>query len=113
MAQKTHSNIFRLGKNLEWKSKYFEKKPEELSAYNFKNLEIKTYIKHFLKENGLLVQDFKINFYKSNIKIYIPYYVTLNSSFLINQKKLNQHLKIKKKKFKTKKKYQYSLLPLK
>jgi hypothetical protein len=97
MAQKTNPNILRLGKSKEWKYKYFEKKSEEFSTYNFKNLELKTYIKNFLKKNGLLLQDLKINFYKSNITIYVPYYNTSKSSLLINQKKLNQNIKIKKK----------------
>lgn len=93
MAQKTHPNIFRLGKKTEWKFKYFEKRSEEYTKYNFKSLEIKTYIKQNLKKNGLLIQDLKINFYKSNVKIYIPYYLTFNSSFLISKKKINQKVK--------------------
>lgn len=100
MAQKTNPNILRLGKSKEWKYKYFEKKSEEFSSYNFKTLELKKYIKSFFKKNGLLIQDLKINFYKSNITIYAPYYNTSKSNSLINEKKLKKNIKIIKKKYK-------------
>jgi len=47
MGQKTNPNILRLGKTKEWKSKYIEKKSNELPSYAFNDLEIKKFIRKF------------------------------------------------------------------
>ena len=47
MGQKTNPNILRLGKTKDWKSKYLEKKPTELSTYIFKDIEIQKFIFKF------------------------------------------------------------------
>jgi hypothetical protein len=100
MGRRTNPNVFRLGKKLEWKYKYIEKKSEEFSIYNFKTLELKSAIKTFLKKNGLMLQNYKINFYKSTVKIYIPYYLLLKPNTKINEKK--SKIKLKKSRIKLK-----------
>lgn len=85
MGQKTNPNIFRLGKTKEWKSKYFEKKPTEFSVYTFKDLEIKNFIEKFFKDNGLLVDCCKLNYFDDKLDIFVSY--SLNNFFRNKNKK--------------------------
>ena len=80
----------------EWKSKYLEKKSQELAAYNLKNIEIKNFVKYFLKKNELILKDFKILFCKSAIKIFISFYTSKDSIPIINEINTNQGYKLKK-----------------
>jgi ribosomal protein S3 len=93
MGQRTNPNIFRLGKNKEWKSKYFEKKSPELARYAFKDSEIRKYIRKFLEDNGLIVHDCRLYYADSSLYVFVSYYLTRKSVLLIN--KLNRTRKIR------------------
>lgn len=99
MAQQTNPNIFRLGKTKEWKLQYFENPSKELPLSIFKNLEIKNFLKKFLKNNGLLLQNYKLYSSEKNLYIFISYYLTLNTIFLINKINKTQKIKLIKKKY--------------
>lgn len=83
MGQKVNPNIFRLGINKTWKTKFFEKKPQELSLYTFRDLEIKNYVERFLEKHGLILHDYKQHHSNSTLNLYISYFVT--SDFNLNQ----------------------------
>ena len=107
MGQKTNSNIFRLGiKKNEWNSRYFEKNKEEFTLYNYQNIQIQSYLKQFLSKNGLILQNTKFHFNSANLYIFISYYSTKKSFFLINKSVPNQFIKfnVKKRKKPTKRK---------
>jgi ribosomal protein S3 len=93
MGQRTNPNIFRLGKNKEWKSKYFEKKSPELARYAFKDSEIRKYIRKFLEDNGLIVHDCRLYYTDSSLYVFVSYYLAQKSVLLIN--KLNRTNKIR------------------
>lgn len=93
MGQKINPTIFRLGINKTWNTEYFESKKSELPLYTFKNLEIKEYIQKFLSNNGLLMHNYKIQYNKSLINIYISYFVPTDYKF----KSVNNFQKIQNK----------------
>jgi ribosomal protein S3 len=93
MGQRTNPNIFRLGKNKEWKSKYFEKKSPELARYAFKDSEIRKYIRKFLEDNGLIVHDCRLYYTESSLYVFVSYYLAQKSVLLI--KKSNRTNKIR------------------
>ena len=92
MGQKINPNIFRLGVNKTWKTKFFEKKNYELPIYIFKDLEIKSYIKRFLEIQGILVHDYKQHYSNSTLNLYISYFVL--SDFIIKQNNKNAELTV-------------------
>ena len=76
MGQKINPNILRLGISKTWKTKFFEKKNQELPLYTFKDLEIKNYIERFLEKHGLILHDHKQHYSNSTLNLYISYFVT-------------------------------------
>ena len=93
MGQKTNSNIFRLGtKNVEWISRYQETSYEESTFLISNDLEIRNYINRICEINGLIVDNCKIRYNKTNISIYLTYYVLENS---IDEFNTNQNENIK------------------
>ena len=99
MGQKTNSNIFRLGvKKNEWNTKYFEKSKEEFTLYSYQNVQIHSYLKRFLKKNGLTFQNCKLHFNGTNLYVFVSYYKTAKSFFLMNKSMPNQHIKFNNKK---------------
>lgn len=99
MGQKTNSNIFRIGyKNNGWDSKYLENNSEEISLYLHQDLEIKNFIVRFFKRYFLLVNYCKVLRTNNVLKIFISYYITLRSIFLINKINLRQRIIILRKK---------------
>lgn len=76
MGQKINPNIFRLGVNKTWKTKFFEKKSQELPLYIFKDLEIKSYIERFLEMRGIILHDYKQHYSNSTLNLYLSYFVT-------------------------------------
>jgi len=76
MGQKVNPNIFRLGVNKTWKTKFFEKKNQELPLYTFKDLEIKNYIERFLEKHGLILHDHKQHYSNSTLNLYVSYFIT-------------------------------------
>lgn len=108
MGQKTNPNIFRLGKTKNWNSKHFEKKSSETKIYTFKDLEIRKFINKFFKNNGLKIYNCKLHYSdEGTLNIFISYYLTLQSVFLISQISHSQKIKLNKQKnkFKLKKKH--------
>ena len=102
MGQKTNSNIFRLGvKKNQWNTKYFEKSKEESTLYTYQNVQIQSYLKQFFKKSGLILQNCKIHFNGTNLYIFISYFNTKKSFFLINKFSPNQFIKFKSKTPKT------------
>ena len=85
---------------VKWKHKYFEHKINESHAYILSSLEIKHYMKQFLKSNNLILHDYRINFSGSFLNVFISYY----SSIKYSQNKNNQqkYLRSKKKTYKPK-----------
>jgi ribosomal protein S3 len=76
MGQKVNPNILRLGVNKTWKTKFFEKKTQELPLYTFKDLEIKNYIERFLEKHGLILHDHRQHYSNSTLNLYVSYFVT-------------------------------------
>jgi len=76
MGQKVNPNIIRLGINKTWKTKFFEKKNQELPLYTFKDLEIKNYVERFLETQGLILHDHKQHYTNSTLNIYVSYFIT-------------------------------------
>lgn len=84
MGQKVNPNILRLGVNKTWKTKFFEKKNQELPLYTFKDLEIKSYIERFLEKHGLILHDHKQHYSNSTLNLYVSYFITSDSNFKKN-----------------------------
>ena len=76
MGQKVNPNILRLGINKTWKTKFFEKKRQELPLYTFKDIEIKEYIERYLFLKGILLHDYKQYYTNSTLNLYISYFVS-------------------------------------
>jgi len=105
MGQKVNPIIFRLGKTKHWKYQYFEKKLNETSVYSFKSLEIKKFVHKFFQDNGLIVQNCKLQYIDENsLHLYISYYLTLKSILFITKINKQQNIKLIKSRRKNKKK---------
>jgi len=99
MGQKVNPTIFRLGKTTNWKQKYFEKKSTESAIYSFQDQEIKKFIYKFFKDNGLIVQNCVLHYLNENsIHIYVSYYLTFKSTFLLTKINKQQNVKLIKSK---------------
>lgn len=97
MGQKINPKIFRLGiKKTQWDSRYFEKKKEETTFYNYQNIEIQTYLKQFLFLNGLMLQKTKLHFNATNLYLHVSYFSTKKAFILISKKTPNQNIKFKR-----------------
>ena len=80
MGQKTNSNIFRLGiKHTEWISKYQEINTEESTFIVNNDLEIRNYINRICEINNLIIDSCKIRYNRTNINIYLTYYILEHS----------------------------------
>jgi ribosomal protein S3 len=105
MGQKVNPIIFRLGKTTNWKQKYFEKRSTESAIYSFQDQEIKKFIDKFFKDNGLIVKNCVLHYLAENsIHIYISYYLTFKSTFLLTKINKQQNIKLIKSKKKIKRK---------
>lgn len=97
MGQKIDTkNIFQIGKNKKeyiWDLKNFEEKNES-NIFILKNLEIKKFIKKYLKDNGLTLYKYKIHFLESTIKIFISYLKLPKSQTIINSINTQQKLRL-------------------
>lgn len=82
MGQKVHPEIFKLSKTSGWKSKYIENKEKNLGLHARKDLEIRTFIKHFFTEIGLNTHRCKISYFNRQLNIQINY--TKNDKILVN-----------------------------
>lgn len=95
MGQKTNPNIFRLGVNKnEWNSKYYEKNKEESTLYTYQNIQIQSYLKQFLKNNGLIFHNCNLHFNGTNLYVFVSYYKTKKSLFLIDKSTPTQNIKL-------------------
>jgi ribosomal protein S3 len=94
MGQKTNQNILRLGKTKEWKSKYIEKKSNELSSYTFNDLEIQKFINKFFEKHGLAIDNCKISQSENLLHIFVSYFSLPKTKQLINQTSNQQKIKI-------------------
>lgn len=97
MGQKSNPNILRLGKTRDWNSNYSEKKSSEYSIYEFKNFEIKQFIKTFFSNEGLLVGDIKLNYSTDSINIKVLYFLSSKSNQTIGTLNMNQKLRLSRK----------------
>ena len=103
MGQKTNQNILRLGQTKEWKSKYIEKKSNELFGYTFNDLEIQKFIYKFFNENGLMVDNCKISQSENFLHIFVSYFILSKVKQFISQTNSQQKVKIALKKRKSNK----------
>jgi ribosomal protein S3 len=103
MGQKINPVIFRLNKTYETKSKYFEKKSTELALYNYKNIEIRDFIKNFFESQGLTIHDIKLCYFNNNLHIYISYFSSVKATSLITDNIKKQKIKIFTRKVKKRK----------
>jgi ribosomal protein S3 len=96
MRQKISPEIFRLEKfNNNWKSKYTENKREEMSAFFFKSLEIKNFVKRFSRLHGLAFHNCKSALSNTSLNLFISYYTTKHFTILINRKHTKNSVKNK------------------
>jgi len=101
MGQKTNSNLLRLNiRKNEWNSKYFEKNKEEFTVFNYQNIQIQHYLKEMFEKFGIILHDCKIQFNQNCLYIFVSYYVTKKSQFIINNSATSNKLKIKQQKLK-------------
>jgi hypothetical protein len=94
MGQKVNPEIFRLERlNNNWKSKYTENKKKETSAFFFKSLEIKNFIKRFSRFHGLAFHNCKLALSNTSLHLFVSYYTTKHSTIIINREstKNNDH----------------------
>ena len=103
MGQKTNQNILRLGQTKEWKSKYIEKKSNELFGYTFNYLEIQKFIYKFFEKNGLMVDNCKISQSENFLHIFVSYFILSKIKQFISQTNSQQKVKITLKKRKSNK----------
>jgi hypothetical protein len=104
MGQKTNAISFRINtKNPEWNSRYMEKNTEEYFFFIHLNLEIEKFLNYLFKLYGIILHNYKIYFTDTNLIIYISYFITLKTVFLINKIKKNQKFLLGKKKLRIKK----------
>lgn len=86
MGQKVSPEIFRIESlTSNWKSKYIENKPTELSTFFFKTLEIKNFVKRFLKFHGLVFHTCKIAISNNSLHLIFLYYATNSASIQIQK----------------------------
>lgn len=97
MGQKTNPNILRISNTNNWKSKYIEKKTNELYLYTTQDLEIKKFIYKFFQDNGLIVNNCKINYSHHTLNILICYKLSIDTKHLIQHINKTQNIKLKKK----------------
>jgi ribosomal protein S3 len=65
-----------------WKSKYFEKNINESHTYIFKSLEIKQYLQKILKDQGLTLHKYQLNFSNTSLNIFISLHQTEQALFI-------------------------------
>lgn len=118
MGQKVDARIFRLGIcKKTWEQKYIEKKNEDSSLYLYKTLEIRKYLFRIFELYKIKVHNCKILYSDNSIQIFISFYVTEKTIYIIDknlikyQKKISTRLlrRTKKsiKKYRSKKKQKY------
>jgi len=106
MGQKTNPNILRLAKTRTWNSQYFEKKSTETAVYAYKDLEIRQFIDKFFKDNGLLIHNCKLHYMnEDSLHIFVSYYLTTNSVFLVTNINKQQNIRLSKSTKLLKRKY--------
>ena len=100
MGQKTNPIILRVGKFLEWDSKYIEKKSLELPKQTLNDITIKSFLIKLLKDNGIRSEKLIVNQSENSLHIFINYYLSFNSAFEKNvaKKKVKFLPKERKKK---------------
>ena len=90
MGQKVNSNIFNLSLiNSEYNSKYFSKNEIESTFILYKDIEIKHYIDRVFEIYGFIVQNIKINYSPTKLKIFLKFYSQTNNTLLQNSSKIN------------------------
>lgn len=96
MGQKTNPIIFKLTNThtKTWESNYFEKKTTESALNNFKDLEIRKFIRKFFDYNGLTIHELKISYFNNVLHIFISYFATLKTVSLINTDNKKEKIKI-------------------
>jgi len=103
MGQKAHPKTLRIGKFNEWNSIYHEKKLSEFKTYSFQDLNFKSFLRKFLKDNGMILSKLRLKYTNNSVIISISYYLSFESIFYNNIKAKNIRLipKEKPKKQKT------------
>lgn len=91
MGQKVNPEIFKLKSfNTNWKSKYIETKPNELSTFFFKSLEIKKFIKRFLLLHGLMLHHYKIAISDTSLHLILSYFTSKTCAKRISRRHITE-----------------------
>lgn len=101
MGQKTSACTFRLGVNKKnWELKYVEKNIEESSLYLYETLEVRKYLNRFFGLYKIKIHTCKIFYCSNSLQIFISFYITAKTIYIINKINTNKNLTrfIKKKK---------------
>ena len=105
MGQKINPKILRLNNRNNWNYKYIEKKIDESKIYNFKNVEIEKFFTDFFKSHGLTIKTIKLYHFNSLFHVYISYYITPKTTYIINSNHKNKNIQLTREKTKVKKRY--------
>jgi len=94
MGQKISSTLYRLGEKsskLKWDFYQTEKNIQETSSYLVKSLYIKTFIARFFRIHGLLVNQCNLSYCSNVLKVYISFFIMLESvTFIEHQNFLSK-----------------------
>ena len=94
MGQKISSTLYRLGEEsskLKWDFYQTEKNIQETSSYLVKSVYIKTFIARFFKIHGLLVNQCNLSYCSNVLKVYISFFIMLESvTFIEHQNFLSK-----------------------
>jgi len=87
MGQKTDARIFRKGvKKKNWEIKYIEKNNEDVSLYIYKTLEIQKYLNRFFGLYKMKIHSYKIFYSDSSLQIFISFYFTTKTMYVLKRK---------------------------
>lgn len=92
MGQKTHPNLLKLENVKYWPSKYFERKVRDYPLYSKKDLEVRSFVQKFFKQNGLILKDCKIGFLDNSLHVFISYYQILDATTSLKQINLKEKI---------------------
>ena len=73
MTKKVNPIVFRLGVKNQWDSSFYEKKPQESSAFSYVSMQLNNFVKLILRRYGLELTNLKIYLKKNSLSLLITY----------------------------------------
>jgi hypothetical protein len=67
MGQNVKPSVLRIGGVKQWKLKYIGTKLADTAFFDFKAIEIKNFTAKFFKDNGLIVHNYKSNYFNEGV----------------------------------------------